>query len=117
MENALSQPDASPAGTAYHFEVNCGFGDPRPTAFFVTVEEAIAHCERELNIQLSDSHERAHFAAVLPGQQLRMRGQGLRWLKGLRQPVPVGARAALQRRGTRAALRRGGLADDTGAVL
>ena len=93
MENALPPFDALPAGTAYHFEVNCGFGDPRPTAFFVTVEEAMAHCERELGIRLTDSHERAHFAAVLPGQQLRMRGQGLRWLKALRRPVPVAAPA------------------------
>ena len=93
MKDALPKPNASSVGAAYYYEVNCGFGDPRPTAFFVTVEEAITFCERELNIKLTDSHERAHFAAVLPGQQLRMRGQGLRWLKALRQPVLTAAPA------------------------
>lgn len=93
MENTLKSPAVSPAAPAYHYEVNCGFGDSRPTAFFVTVEEAIAHCERELNLSLTDEAERAHFAAVLPGQQLRMRGQGLRWLSALRLPVPLAAPA------------------------
>jgi hypothetical protein len=92
LEAALT-PAPAPA---YQYEVNCGYNDDRPAHFFVTLEEAYAHCQQVLDFKEREDDADWLRRTLQPGAkgEQRLRGpQGLRWIQLLEEPVPAEAPA------------------------